>query len=114
TEDEDQQIGEDLLNDPKNRQEHQFVVDMIKEAIFTCAKSIQIPEEPQLYPLKNLQHLYTPVTAELDEDFTLLDVVEKLNPTPALCGYPRESSLDFIRQFEALERGWYGAPIGWF
>lgn len=114
TKQEDARLGKELLHDPKNRQEHQFVVDMIKESIYTCAKSIDIAETPQLYPLKNLQHLYTPVRAELDSNVTLIDVVEKLHPTPALCGYPRESSLDFIRKFESLERGWYGAPIGWF
>ncbi|GAE94021.1 menaquinone-specific isochorismate synthase [Gracilibacillus boraciitolerans JCM 21714] len=111
---EDKWYGQQLLNDQKNRDEHQFVVDMIKNAVHSCAKYVDIPNEPILYPLKNLQHLYTPVEAELDKGYTLLDVVEKLHPTPALCGFPRESSLAFIREFELLERGWYGAPIGWF
>ncbi|MGP4040554.1 isochorismate synthase [Gracilibacillus sp. D59] len=114
TKEEDNYFGEQLLQDQKNRNEHQFVVDMIKEAVRSFAKYVKIPEEPVLYPLKNLQHLFTPVEAELDEGYTLLDVVEKLHPTPALCGFPRESSLAFIREFEQLERGWYGAPIGWF
>ncbi len=30
-----------------------------------------------------------------------------------MSGYPSETSLSFIREFETLERGWYGAPIGW-
>lgn len=114
TKEEDNDIGQQLLNDQKNRNEHQFVVNMIKNAVSSFAKFVEIPDQPILYPLKNLQHLYTPVNAELDQGYTLLDVVEKLHPTPALCGFPRESSLAFIRQFEQLERGWYGAPIGWF
>ncbi|WP_058306868.1 isochorismate synthase [Gracilibacillus massiliensis] len=111
---EDNWYGQQLLNDQKNREEHQFVVDMIKNAVHSCAKYVEIPDQPTLYRLKNLQHLYTPVKAELKKGYTLLDVVEKLHPTPALCGFPRESSLAFIRKFELLERGWYGAPIGWF
>ncbi|MFD2656012.1 isochorismate synthase [Gracilibacillus thailandensis] len=114
TKEEDNQLGEQLLHDQKNRNEHQIVVDMIKDAVSSFAKYVEIPDQPILYPLKNLQHLFTPVQAELDQGYTLLDVVEKLHPTPALCGFPRESSLDFIRKFEQLERGWYGAPIGWF
>ncbi|QGH34262.1 isochorismate synthase [Gracilibacillus salitolerans] len=114
TKEEDSYFGQQLLQDQKNRNEHQFVVDMIKEAVCSFAKYVEIPDQPILYPLKNLQHLFTPVQAELDQGYTLLDVVEKLHPTPALCGFPRESSLDFIRKFEQLKRGWYGAPIGWF
>ncbi|MDX8044790.1 isochorismate synthase [Gracilibacillus sp. S3-1-1] len=114
TEEEDKEIGQQLLDDEKNQHEHQIVVNMIKGAVRSCATSVEMPNAPVLYPLKNLQHLYTPVQAQLAEGYTLLDVVEKLHPTPALCGFPRESSLDFLRKFEQLERGWYGAPIGWF
>ncbi len=31
-----------------------------------------------------------------------------------LAGYPREEAMQFIRSYESLDRGWYGAPIGWF
>ncbi|MBS3987032.1 MAG: chorismate-binding protein, partial [Erysipelothrix sp.] len=44
---------------------------------------------------------------------SLLDMVEKLHPTPALGGYPRNKALKEIREQELLDRGWYGAPVGW-
>lgn len=110
---EDRQIAEALLNDSKNRQEHQFVVHMIEEALRSHTESIHIPGEPVVYPLKNLQHLYTPVTAMLKEQASILDIVKDLHPTPALGGTPREASLQFIRDHELLDRGWYGAPVGW-
>ncbi|GAB2543872.1 isochorismate synthase [Gracilibacillus alcaliphilus] len=110
---EDRHLGEELLNDKKNLEEHQFVVDMIRKSVHSFAKYVNIPDKPVLYPLKNLQHLYTPVKAVLEEDYTIVDIIEKLHPTPALCGFPRHNSLAFIRQFEQMERGWYGAPIGW-
>ncbi|WP_163536598.1 isochorismate synthase [Gracilibacillus sp. YIM 98692] len=111
---EDKKIGQALLDDAKNLEEHQFVVDMIRDAVTSCAAFVDIPKKPILYPLKNLQHLYTPVRAMLAEGYTILDVVERLHPTPALCGYPRKGAQQFIREHEPLERGWYGAPIGWF
>ncbi|MCA1011044.1 isochorismate synthase MenF [Halobacillus halophilus] len=114
TKEEDVQLGEDLLYDPKNRQEHQFVVEMIRQAVEACCYNVQIPEAPVLYPLKNLQHLYTPVTAVLEKGYTLLDVIEKLHPTPALGGMPQKKSVDYIRTNEKLNRGWYAGPIGWF
>ncbi|GAA5417735.1 salicylate biosynthesis isochorismate synthase [Paraliobacillus ryukyuensis] len=111
---EDQHIADHLLHDRKNREEHDYVVEMIEHALTDACESVYVPDQPVIYPLKNLQHLYTPVTAKLKKDYSILDIVKNLHPTPALGGLPREASLSFIRSFEALERGWYGAPIGWF
>jgi menaquinone-specific isochorismate synthase len=114
TEAEDHHLGQGLLNDPKNRSEHQFVVEMIRGAVEACSTDVHIPEEPVLYPLRNLQHLYTPVRATLDAGYTILDVIERLHPTPALGGMPQQESVEYIRHHETLNRGWYAGPIGWF
>ncbi|WP_431804426.1 isochorismate synthase [Halobacillus andaensis] len=110
----DRQLGDALLNDPKNRQEHEFVVQMIREAVEACCFNVEIPDEPVVYPLRNLQHLYTPVTATLEKGYTLLDVVARLHPTPAIGGLPQQKSVDYIRKNEQLNRGWYAGPLGWF
>src|SRR5690625_2189317 len=106
-------INSDLLNDAKNREEHEYVVQMNKESIDSACENINIPDKPVIYPLANLQHLYTPVTADLKEGNTINDLVKKLHPTPALGGLPSEAALQFIRDHERLDRGWYGAPVGW-
>ncbi|MFC7063923.1 isochorismate synthase [Halobacillus seohaensis] len=111
---EDQKLGQTLLQDPKNRQEHDFVVQMIREAVEACCLDVEIPKSPVVYPLSNLQHLYTPVTATLEQGYTLLDVVGRLHPTPALGGMPQKKSVDYIRSHEVLNRGWYAGPVGWF
>ncbi|WP_067725662.1 isochorismate synthase [Oceanobacillus damuensis] len=109
----DLELSKELMNDKKNRQEHDFVVKMIKRAIEDCCTEVTIPDEPVIYPLKNLQHLYTPVTGHLKDGYSLFDIIKQLHPTPALGGTPRKESLAFIRKHELLDRGWYGAPIGW-
>ncbi|KAB8131469.1 isochorismate synthase [Gracilibacillus oryzae] len=114
TMEEDNQISQSLLQDEKNREEHQIVVNMIRDSVLSYARQVRIPDQPVIYPLQNMQHLFTPVRAELMFGYTLLDVVKKLHPTPALSGFPQKESLAFIREHETLERGWYGAPIGWF
>ncbi|WP_337018540.1 isochorismate synthase [Oceanobacillus massiliensis] len=113
TKDDDIRICNELMNDEKNRQEHAFVVTMIKRAIKDYCTEVDIPDEPVIYPLKNLQHLYTPVEAKLKDDHSIFDIIKQLHPTPALGGTPRKESLAFIRDNELLDRGWYGAPIGW-
>ena len=110
---EDEKIANDLLNDTKNREEHDHVVKMIRSSIEPFCYNINIPNEPVILTLRNLQHLYTPVTATLKNGVTVFNLIEVLHPTPALGGVPRDKALQFIREEEQFDRGWYGAPIGW-
>lgn len=111
---EDESLGKELLHDGKNLHEHQLVVDMIRSAMSQICSEIEIPDHPSLYKMKNVQHLYTPVIGKADRQEDLLSVVEQLHPTPALGGYPQRLALQKIREFESHDRGWYGAPVGWF
>lgn len=113
TEKADKALADDLLHDEKNLEEHSYVVQMIKENVEPYCEDISIPESPVIYPLQNLQHLYTPVKAKLKRDYDVFDLIKNLHPTPALGGVPREKALAFIREREFMDRGWYGAPIGW-
>jgi menaquinone-specific isochorismate synthase len=40
-------------------------------------------------------------------------MVERLHPTPALGGFPKEKAIEKIRELEPMHRGWYAAPVGW-
>lgn len=113
TKEEDQALANELFNDAKNREEHNYVVEMITESIEAMCQQIKVPNEPFVHRLKNVHHLFTPVTAQLKKPYTILDIVTTLHPTPALGGHPNEESLAFIRDYELLDRGWYGAPVGW-
>src|SRR5690625_1241909 len=113
TADEDEQKRDGLFNDPKNRLEHDHVVQMINEAISPYCNNVNIPQTPTVKTLKNLHHLYTPVTATLKEGRSIFNIVKALHPTPALGGVPRDKALAFIREHESFDRGWFGAPVGW-
>ncbi|WP_342432715.1 isochorismate synthase [Neobacillus sp. FSL H8-0543] len=113
SEEEDRVLGEKLLNDKKNLIEHGFVVEMIKEALEESCKEIILPEKPQLMKIRDIQHLYTPVIGKCHEDASLLLLVERLHPTPALGGLPKQEAVEKIREVEELERGFYAAPLGW-
>ena len=43
---------------------------------------------------------------------SILELVERLHPTPAVGGAPREAALEWIARREDLERGWYAGPVG--
>ncbi len=113
TAEEDEALGQDLLNDAKNRSEHQYVVDMIGNTFKENCSSYVIPSQPQLLKIRDIQHLFTPVEGQLKNDATILQLVKTLHPTPALGGVPRKRAMEVIREYEPMNRGFYAAPIGW-
>ena len=112
TPEEDERLGNQLLNSPKDCHEHQLVVDEIRRRLQPLCAELKIAEQPTLLKLNNIQHLYTPVEGELHKVQSILDLVQQLHPTPALGGAPRDRALRFISEFEPAPRGWYAAPIG--
>ncbi len=113
TNEEDRQLGEELLKDQKNLIEHRYVVEMIKEALEESCEKVILPEKPQIMKIRDIQHLYTPVIGKCHQDTSLLLLVERLHPTPALGGLPKSEAVEKIRQVEELDRGFYAAPLGW-
>lgn len=102
-----------LLESGKDRREHQFVVDAIREALQPHCAQLEVPEIPTPRSLRRMVHLHTAISGLLLSDLHVVQLVALLHPTPAVGGVPREAALDFISSQEPVERGWYAAPFGW-
>lgn len=113
TPEEDDWLAEELLDSDKDNHEHDLVVEAIREQLDPVAASVRTGGRT-VRQLATVQHLRTPVTAELDDDRHVLDLVEALHPTPAVGGLPPDAALETIKTTEAFDRGWYAAPVGWF
>lgn len=109
----DQQLGAELLGSVKDRAEHEFVVRAICDALDEICGETLTTGPLSLMKLRNVQHLFTPIVAQITNGRSILELVERLHPTPAMGGVPREAALTMIRQFEGLDRGWYASPVGW-
>ncbi|MFR0672863.1 isochorismate synthase [Enterobacterales bacterium AW_CKDN230030176-1A_HGKHYDSX7] len=109
----DRQLGQALMDSPKEREEHDLVVRTIVEGLARLGGHTAAVDSPQLRRLATLQHLTTPLQADLGEQVGVLDVVEQLHPTPAVAGLALAPALSFIREHEGLDRGWYAGPVGW-
>ncbi|WP_409251753.1 isochorismate synthase MenF [Bacillus sp. SCS-153A] len=110
---EDYKLGQNLLHDDKNRYEHNLVVEMIKSVLDQHCSEVQMPKEPVLMKVRDIQHLYTPVKGKVEKEISILNFVSQLHPTPALGGVPRDKAMRTIKQAENMDRGLYAAPIGW-
>jgi menaquinone-specific isochorismate synthase len=110
---EDDRLGQDLLEDPKERQEHAIVIRAIQGKLTPLTVALDIAPTPSLRKLGNVQHLETSIQGRLAYGWGVLDVVAALHPTPALGGWPQDAAQIYLAQAETFERGWYAAPIGW-
>ncbi|MBL8146830.1 MAG: isochorismate synthase [Anaerolineae bacterium] len=113
TEAEDAALAAELLASPKEREEHQIVVESILARVTPYARRVEAPSEPGILRLPNIQHLHTPVRAELETHFDVLDLVAELHPTPAMGGYPARAAMTAIGELESVARGWFASPFGW-
>jgi menaquinone-specific isochorismate synthase len=112
---EDQMLGDHLLNSEKDMREHQIVIRSICDRLQSMGAAIDPQVTTGLLKLSNVQHLHTPITAQInDPDWLIaLDILQQLHPTAAVGGEPRDRAVCFMQQWEACDRGWYAAPIGW-
>lgn len=111
---EDEALARALLASPKERREHAIVVEHVVATLRGLGARVEAPDEPAPLRLRNVQHLHTPVRAELPGPAHALDVAAALHPTPAVAGAPTGAALAFLREREDFERGWYAGAVGWF
>jgi isochorismate synthase len=109
---EDEALAAGLLASAKDQHEHNIVVENIRQRLATLIERLSIPSTPDVLRLPNIQHLRTPIQAQLRRGITALDVVAALHPTPAVGGQPLAPALDLIPRLENFSRGWYAGPIG--
>ncbi len=108
----DDHLGEQLLQSEKDREENAIVVRRIVRALRPHAVWVTAVPEPALIRVANIQHLATPIRAQLATPLPAIELAGILHPTPAVGAEPR-ATIDLIPALEGLDRGWYAGPIGW-
>jgi isochorismate synthase len=110
---EDARFAAALLASEKDREEHAVVVDMLRASLGPIVETLHVAEAPAILPLRHVQHLVTPDTGTTRDEGGLLALAQRLHPTPAVGGAPRDVALALIDEHEGFDRGWYAGPIGW-
>jgi len=95
----------------KEIHEQQCVTDYIEKCLKNTAKNIQITK-PFDAKAGNLIHLKSELNFELNSDNEVGKIINKLHPTPAVCGIPKEKAKNFIQEIEKHNRDFYTGFIG--
>jgi isochorismate synthase len=109
----DDLLGEQLLRSEKQREEQAIVTRRIERTLRPVSVWVAAADEPVLVKVQNVQHLATPIRAQLAEPESCIELAGRLHPTPAVGGEPREVAAKLIPALEGLDRGWYAGTVGW-
>src|ERR671929_21258 len=79
----DDHLGERLLRSAKDREEHEIVARRIARQLRPHSVWVTAAPEPVLVRVMNIQHLATPIRAQLAAPVSTIELAGTLHPTPA-------------------------------
>ena len=109
----DDHLGEQLLTSAKNRAEQAIVARRIERTLEPVSVWVAVADRPVLVKVHNVQHLATPIRAQLADPLPVLELAGRLHPTPAVGGEPGDEAVRLIPALEGIDRGWYAGAVGW-
>ena len=109
----DDHLGEQLLRSDKDRGEQEIVARRIERALRPHSVWVTTAPDPVIVRIANIQHLGTPIRAQLRKPVAAVRLAGMLHPTPAVGGEPFAVAEPLIPALEGLDRGWYAGPVGW-
>ncbi|MCI8388034.1 MAG: anthranilate synthase component I [Clostridiales bacterium] len=115
TPEEDKQLEEELLADPKELAEHNMLVDLGRNDIGKISKfgSVEVEKYHCIERFSHVMHIGSTVRGELADGKTALDAVESILPAGTLSGAPKIKACQLINDLENNKRGIYGGAIGY-
>jgi isochorismate synthase len=102
-----------LAASAKDRAEHRYVAEGIAALLDPLCDQLTVPSEPSLVAFRSVAHLGSRIEGHLAGPTTVLELLERMHPTPALGGTPRDLALATIAAGEPVPRGYWAGPVGW-
>lgn len=112
-EQERRRLADELMEDEKNRAEHDYVVRHVREVFRRVCFDVDVPQTPGILPLTHVQHLHTPAEAQVLDGVSLWELMGDLHPTPAVSGTPVGEARMLIRRIERYNRGFFAGACGY-
>ena len=112
---EDKRLGEELLNDPKERAEHLMLVDLGRNDLGRiCAPgTVEVIDFMHIERYSHVMHIVSTVTGTLAPSSSAVDALFAVFPAGTLSGAPKPRAMEIIEELETTKRGIYGGAIGY-
>lgn len=115
TEQEDQQLERELLNDPKELSEHNMLVDLGRNDLGKISEfgTVTVDRYMEIQRYSHVMHIGSTVQGVIRQDKSAVDAIESVLPAGTLSGAPKIRACEIINQLENNKRGIYGGAIGY-
>ncbi|MCX8228968.1 MAG: anthranilate synthase component I family protein [Planctomycetota bacterium] len=112
---EDDRLGAELQNDPKERAEHDMLVDLARNDLGRIARTgtVCVREHAALEKFARVQHLVSRVDCELATSFTPMDALAASFPAGTVSGAPKIRAMQLLSALEPEARGPYAGAFGY-
>ena len=113
---EDNQLAEELLNDPKERAEHIMLVDLARNDVGRISETgtIEVPDLMTIERYSHVMHIVSDVTGTLKEELETSETMCSTFPAGTVSGAPKIRAMQIIAELEKSKRGPYAGTIAYF
>lgn len=113
---EDRRLARELLNDEKEKAEHNMLVDLARNDLGRVCRygSVKVAKYMYVEKYSHVMHLVSRVEGILDKSKTIYDAFKSTFPAGTLTGAPKIRAMQIISSLEPEKRGPYGGVIGYF
>jgi anthranilate synthase component 1 len=113
--DEDAELAEDLLSDPKELAEHTQLLDLGRNDVGRVGKygTVKVDESFVIEYYSHVMHIVSNVSGRLREGLTAFDALRSGLPAGTLSGAPKVRAMEIIDEVEPQKRCVYGGAVGY-
>ncbi len=116
TPEEDDQLEQDLLDDPKECAEHLMLLDLGRNDVGRVAKvgSVDPNEQFKIERYSHVMHIVSNVDGVLRDDQDAVSALLAGMPAGTVSGAPKIRAMEIIDELESEKRGVYAGGVGYF
>lgn len=109
-----------ILEDPKEKAEHATIVDLIRNDLSQVSQTVWVKKYRFIDTIETNEKKLLQVSSEIagilnDElSYKYGTILSYLLPAGSICGAPKPSTLQIIKESENYERGYYTGVMGYY
>ena len=115
TPDEDALLGQELLQDEKERAEHIMLVDLGRNDLGRVCQfgTVKVTDLMRVERYSHVMHLVSSVEGKLLEGLDCFHALEACLPAGTVSGAPKVRAMEIIEELEPARRGVYAGAVGY-
>jgi len=102
-----------IIASVKDQHDHDLCRSILVEQLRPLMVGMHVPAAPYVLTMPNMMQLATDISGVTDPQISTLALAAACHPSGTVCGSPAETARRYIAAHDAMDRGRFGAPIGW-